>query len=319
MNDCRRQRETPFRRCAASGRRSFCAAVVMLLLVLGRPSFVQGGDGEDRDLQIKTKGPTLDAARGVQTFHITSALQQGSNVVEVLLPDTYTKEKRYRVLYVLPVETGLGAKYGDGMKEIRKLDIHNKHDVICVHPTFDTLPWYADHQQNAQRQHATYLRLVVVPVIEKQYSTLQSREGRLLLGYSKSGWGAFSLLLREPDFFGAAAAWDSPFSHTDYAKWPAKGWTDPFGSEDVFKASCPLLLLEKSAKHFKEGSPRFVLLGSANFKKDTHVMHQRMTELGIVHVHDDSLQVKHDWHSGWVAPAVDYLLNLDKSKVKGTP
>ena len=33
---------------------------------------------------------------------------------------------------------------------------------------------------------------------------------RLLLGFSKSGWGAFSLLLRYPERFGKAAAWDAP-------------------------------------------------------------------------------------------------------------
>jgi hypothetical protein len=33
----------------------------------------------------------------------------------------------------------------------------------------------------------------------------------LLTGASKSGWGAFSLILRHPDFFGYAAPWDTPF------------------------------------------------------------------------------------------------------------
>lgn len=302
----------------SSRRRSSRAAAALLILALFAPGFAFAGDGEDRDLEIKTKGPLVDAERSVQKFLVGSAVQQGANAVEVLLPDSYKKEKQYRVLYVLPVEIGLGDKYGDGMKEIRKLDIHNKHDVICVHPTFDSLPWYADHKHNIQRHHAVYLKRVVVPLIEKHYSTLKTREGRLLLGYSKSGWGAFSLLLRNPDFYGAAAAWDSPFSYTDYAKWP-KGWTDPFGSEDVFKSSCPLLLLDERAKHFKDGPPRFVLLGSANFKNDAQLMHTRMTELAIAHVFDNTLKHKHDWHSGWVAPAVDYLLNLDKPKVKGTP
>ncbi len=293
------------------------AWVVFLAVMSTVIGVVQAGD--DRDYQIRFKGPTPDAERGVQKLLVSSTTQQGANPVEILLPDSFgkDKDKRHRVLYVLPVETGLGGRYGDGMKEIRKLDIHNKYDVICVYPTFDTLPWYANHFHNQQRWHAAYIKEVVVPLIDKQYPTLATPQGRLLLGYSKSGWGAFSLLLRHPDVFGAAAAWDSPFSQTDYAKWPTQGWTDPFGSEERFRQHCPMLLLESRAKDFKDGPPRFVLLGNANFKKDTAAMHEKMATLGIPHIHDDTLNVKHDWHSGWVGPAVEHLMKLDKVSVKG--
>ena len=49
--------------------------------------------------------------------------------------------------------------------------------------------------------------------------------GRLLLGFSKSGWGAFSLLLRHPDVFGRAAAWDAPLMMNK---------PGPYGSGDIF-------------------------------------------------------------------------------------
>ena len=45
----------------------------------------------------------------------------------------------------------------------------------------------------------------VVPLIEEHYSALGTAEGRLLFGFSKSGWGALTLILRNPDFFGYAA------------------------------------------------------------------------------------------------------------------
>ena len=46
--------------------------------------------------------------------------------------------------------------------------------------------------------------------IEQHYPARADRDGRLLVGFSKSGWGAYSLLLRHPDRFGKAAAWDAP-------------------------------------------------------------------------------------------------------------
>ena len=64
------------------------------------------------------------------------------------------------------------------------------------------------------RQHAdppeTYFLKVVVPFVKQTYLAGGDKAHRLLVGFSKSGWGAFSLLLRYPDRFGKAAAWDAP-------------------------------------------------------------------------------------------------------------
>jgi len=57
-----------------------------------------------------------------------------------------------------------------------------------------------------------YLIQVVLPFVEKEYLAQALPEARLLLGFSKSGWGAFSLLLRHPGVFGKAVAWDAPLT-----------------------------------------------------------------------------------------------------------
>jgi len=49
-----------------------------------------------------------------------------------------------------------------------------------------------------------------IPFIEKHYSTKDAPEVRFLLGFSKSWWGAFSLIMTYPEFFGYAASWDAP-------------------------------------------------------------------------------------------------------------
>ena len=105
------------------------------------------------------------------------------------------------------MEAGEGTRWGDAFAEIKKHDLHNKHNAVCVFPTFADLPWYADHPENPQLQQEAYLLHDVLPLVEKHYPV---REERLLVGFSKSGWGAWSLLLRHPDLFHRAAAFDAP-------------------------------------------------------------------------------------------------------------
>jgi hypothetical protein len=83
--------------------------------------------------------------QGFLLHRVESALQSGPTSIRVLLPDQIESGRRYPVLYVLPVEAGDGNRYGDGLLECKNHDLHNKHNVICVAPTFSDLPWYADH------------------------------------------------------------------------------------------------------------------------------------------------------------------------------
>ena len=50
--------------------------------------------------------------------------------IRVLLPDITETGVRCPVLYVLPVEAGDGSRYGDGLAECRRSDVHNRYGVI---------------------------------------------------------------------------------------------------------------------------------------------------------------------------------------------
>ena len=147
---------------------------------------------------------------GVLVHSVESPFQAGTTKIRVLLPDRPAPASRYRVMYVLPVEAGEGRRFGDGLDEVRKLGLHNTHQLICVAATFSHVPWYADHPADPHIRQESYFLRVVVPAVEARYPARPEQAGRLLLGFSKSGWGAWSLLLRHPDMFAKAAAWDSP-------------------------------------------------------------------------------------------------------------
>jgi S-formylglutathione hydrolase FrmB len=128
----------------------------------------------------------------------------------VLRPDTFQTGRRYRVLYLLSVDAGDNLQFSNPMAEARRLGFHNRNDLICAYATFSQTSWYADNPLNARMRQESYFVHDVVPLIERRYPVIPLPVGRLLVGFSKSGWGAFTLLLRHPDLFGKAAAWDAP-------------------------------------------------------------------------------------------------------------
>lgn len=266
---------------------------------------------------VRVGGPTWDRAKGVWRYNVESPFLRGANALEVLLPDSYDARRSYRVLYVLPVEAGLGERYGDGLQTVRRTDAHNRYDLIGVQMAFDTPPWYADHASDPAIRHESYLRHVVIPLVEGHYATSGKREGRLLLGFSKSGWGAFTLILRAPDFYGYAVSWDAPLMLDEWV--PRWGMETHFGVQENFDQYRPVRLFALQAHHFRDRR-RLVLLGEQAFgaapdgrfahRHHTAWAHEEMKRLGILHHYDDSLRCEHHWDGGWVLPAVRALMAI---------
>ena len=111
--------------------------------------------------------------------------------------------------------------------------------IIFVFPTFSDLPWYADHPTNPAIRQEMYFMKVVVPFVEASYP---ASDERLLLGFSKSGWGAWALLLRHPDVFRRAAAWDAPLMMEQVGKYGTSGI---FGTQKNFEQYRPADLLRE--------------------------------------------------------------------------
>ncbi len=248
--------------------------------------------------------PAVPDAAGILAHAVQSEYQSAKTKIRVLLPRLLQKGKRYSVLYVLPVEPFDGVKWGDGLLEVKKADLHNKYGMICVQPTFSEMPWYADHPTNAGIRQESHFRNVIVPFIDNTYPTLAEQEGRLLVGFSKSGWGAFSLLLRHPELFGKAAAWDAPLMMKQPDKY---GMADIFGTQENFEKYRISALLEKHAAKLPE-SVRLIHFGYGNFREHHQLAHRLMDELKIAHEYRDGPNREHSWHSGWLPEAVGMLV-----------
>ncbi len=227
-----------------------------------------------------------DAPRGQygeQVLRVESPYQAGPTEIRVLGPDRIDAGRRYPVVYVLPVEPRGQSRYGDGLREVKRCDLANKHEAFFVAPTFAQVPWYADHPRDPQIRQETHFVSVVVPAVEERYPVQRRAEGRLLLGFSKSGYGAVSLLLRHPDLFGKAAAFDAPLMQQK---------PDRYQMSDVFADDAgfaPYRLADLSAKQaapLRQGD-RIALLGYANFREHHRQFQRRLEELGVTHVDRD--------------------------------
>jgi LmbE family N-acetylglucosaminyl deacetylase len=260
-----------------------------------------------------TNSESKRGEHGILVHAVESPYQAGETEIRVLPPDTPTKGTRYPVVYVLPVESRNERRYGDGLLEVRRHNLHNQLQAIFVAPTFSHLPWYADHPSDRLIRQESYFLKVVIPFVESHYPARAEPGGRLLLGFSKSGWGAFSLLLRHPDVFGRAAAWDAPLMMDRPGKY---GSGDIFGTTENFETYRITGLLKSRAAVLGEGV-RMVHMGYGNFRDDHEAFEALLKDLRVSHRYVDGPRRDHTWASGWVPEAAGMLFQDDENRGEG--
>ncbi len=292
-------------------RRAIKRVIALCIIALVALTPVSVDAAPDTEEQATIQGPVIDPDTGVQTFTVQSPCLGKPSTVRVLLPDKIEPEKTYRTLYVLPVEGGIEGPHGDGLTEVRKTDAHNQYALICVTMSFDSVPWYGAHATDPTKRHEQFIKEVVVPLVESRFPATGETADRLLLGFSKSGWGAVSMLLRDPDFWGAACAWDAPLMMDEIGlKW---GSAKHFGTPAAAKPHVPVHLVAEKAEQFAEGPSRLTILGQDIFGKHTRQFHELLDAHDVPHRYHNDLKFKHHWHSGWLSEALVLFLEGQQS------
>ena len=230
---------------------------------------------------------------------LASKHQSGATCVKLVLPESGPPRG---TLYLLPVEPGEGDAWGSPLTEVLKHDLHNQYRLTCVQPTFSAMLWYADHPTDQRSQQERYFIEDVVPLVEREYPDLLDGY-RLLLGFSKSGYGVFSLLLRHPDLFAKAAAWDAPLGMTTHNRY---GAAQAFGTQENFDKYNVWDLLRRSTESLGD-RVRLGLFGYESFRGHMQATHFQMTKLGIPHHYADGPQRKHAWDGDWLPELVEFL------------
>jgi hypothetical protein len=84
-----------------------------------------------------------------------------------------------------------------------------------------------------------------------------------------------------------------------------------FGSQNNFERYRITDLVRSRAETLKQAKgdspPRLILTGYGSFRAEHERIHELLESVDVPHVYRDGPQRKHDWHSGWVAEAVELL------------
>jgi S-formylglutathione hydrolase FrmB len=259
---------------------------------------------------VTISGSVIDS-NGFETHLLESPYQADKTTLRVLLPDDLEAGKRYRVLYVLPVHEDGEHRHGEGLVEIKKLGYHNSHGLICVAPSFTSEPWFADNDLNPKMHDESHMLKTVLPFVEELYPVQTNVEGRLLIGFSKSGWGSLSLVLRNPDVFFKAAAWDTgirvdmgPIEESDRAERIEKIW----GTVKNFNTYRISNLIRTRGSDLGDKARLFYFSTEGRRAVGGVRIHQLLVEHEIPHRYVFEPNRVHRWDTGWIPDAVAFLV-----------
>lgn len=117
-----------------------------------------------------------------------------------------------------------------------------------------------------------------------------------LVGFSKSGLGAWNIARVIPDRVAATVIFDAPMVRLQKPPWG----TDPFYADDAaWQMDVPALTIPE----FRAAVPaahRLVLISGANFHDEMVAMAGALTAQGVSPVFLPRPDLRHHWNSGWL-------------------
>ena len=151
----------------------------------------------------------------------------------VLLPDGYTKRKRWPVLYLLHGH-GDAYDYWANPKRGNIAEIAKGFPGIIVMPE-GARGWYANWWSGGARSPGweSYHLGELTQVIERRFAIRRGRRWHAIAGLSMGGQGAMFYATQRPHYFGAVASFSGVLS-LQRPEWPAAMDTQGEAHQDVF-------------------------------------------------------------------------------------
>jgi S-formylglutathione hydrolase FrmB/cytochrome c2 len=253
-------------------------------------------------------------ANGAQLYDVTWN-DQGNHpfAVRVLVPTDPSTNYAHSFLYALPVESGLtGQSLGDGLDELESLNVENQYNTTIVEPIFPMYSWYADNPNDATIDYETFVADILPQWIDSHFSTTGD-EQNLLIGFSKSGYGAVDLLLKHPTVFSAAAAFDFPADMPTYDGLGSSTAND-YGTQANFQNNYEL---DQSFVDTYRGpfttQDRLWIAGGPLYATNVASFNSLLTSQGVLDTFTTTQTGDtHSWTGGWVPSAVTGLFGLEQ-------
>ena len=143
-------------------------------------------------------------AANVDTVITYSPSMQKKIKAVIVTPDDYSNVKKYPVLYLLHGYSGDYAGWINGMPNSKSLADTYRYIIVCPDGAYSS--WYFDSPVDPAWKYETYISKELVEWVDKNYSTVATREGRAITGLSMGGHGGLYLGFRHQDVFGACGS-----------------------------------------------------------------------------------------------------------------
>lgn len=186
-------------------------------------------------------------------------------------------------LILLPATEPGDTKYGTTPDRVES---HPDASIVQIH--YPTMVWYnAAIRTEAIRQIRS---LNAAPFV--------------LVGFSKSGLGAWNIARTIPDLIAATIIFDAPAARMELPPWG----TAPFYANDAaWQEDQPMNTIGR----FKASMPethRLVLISGASFHQEMCTLSQALSGANVNHSFLPRPSMKHHWQAGWIDEGLKALL-----------
>ena len=159
---------------------------------------------------------------------------------------------------------------------------------VCIHQVyFPKLAWY---NKKIREQAIGQIKNINVP-------------RKVLVGFSKSGLGAWNIALSIPDEIIGTIIFDAPVARETLPPWGTK---DFYSNDEEWKADLPI----RHVMEFKSALPekhRLILVSGANFQDEMSRLSRALLDANVHHTFRYRPEMKHHWQSGWIEEALNLL------------
>src|SRR5271166_4714834 len=249
---------------------------------------------------------------GAQVYDVTwNTVGSQPIAVRVLTPTHPSSAYPHSFLFALPVEGGLAqSTWGSGLDELAKLDVEDKYNTTIIEPIFPIAPWYADSSVDPTINYETFMASILPEWVDSQFSTTGA-EKNLLVGFSKSGYGALDLLFKHPGTFDVAAAFDFPGDMTSYDDY---GASQNYGTQANFQDNYQLTgaFIDNWKSPFTT-QDRILISEGEVFSNQVGDFNALLASHGVEDTLLHQTYDAHSWYGGWLPNAVAGLFGLEQN------
>ncbi len=172
--------------------------------------------------------------------------------------------------------------------------------------------WYADNPNDPTINYETFVADILPQWVDSNFSTTGT-EQNLLVGLSKSGYGALDLELKHPSVFSAVAAFDFPGDMSSYDEFGSSSAND-YGTESNFQDNYELTSSFVDAlKAPFTTQDRILISEGPVFQSQVADFDDLLTSQGVMHTLLNQTSDAHNWTSGWLSGAIAGLYGLEQN------